>query len=179
MPTGVDCTISAYENRSKPGFSTGDLGLYAINLPYYEDIEESGGVATYEDQIVRGRSEEHIFYSNTSADLYNFTAKLVASVDQGDGRNAKTIWKEYLFLKSFQYPDYNYGKGPVGSPRRALITIGKWFNYMGVIKDPGATFSRICDEDGYPLVIDIRFMFRVINTTPRDYRDILSGRYGS
>jgi hypothetical protein len=147
-------------------------GRSSIRFLYYEDIE-ANVEPVYEEQSVRGRSEEHVFYSHTSGEVNSFSIRLPASVDESDNRTPQQTWKEYLFIKSFAYPDYGESfKGPILPPRKAIITIGKWYRKVGVIKSPSATFSKVCDEDGYPLIIDVRFQFRIINSRPLSLRDI-------
>lgn len=173
MPLGVEGHIIDYDVRRDP---TRNIGRSEVKFLYYEDLE-TGFDPVYEDQSVRGRSEEHIFYSHTSGETYSLSIKLVSSVDEGDGKTAKDAFKDYLFIKSFAYPDYGAAfQGPTLPPRKALITIGKWFRQVGVIRSPAATFSKVCDEDGYPHTIDVRFQFRVINHRPLSMRDIRAGR---
>jgi len=169
MPTGVEGHIIDYDVRRDP---SRNIGRSSIRFLYYEDLD-TGFDPVYEEQSVRGRSEEHLFYSHTSGETYSFAIRLVSSVDEADGRTAKRAFQDYLFIKSFAYPDHGPAfQGPTLPPRKALITIGKWFKEVGVVKGPGATFSKTCDEDGYPHVIDVKFQFRITNTRPLSLRDI-------
>jgi hypothetical protein len=165
---GIEGNIIDYELRSN--FQS--PSQYFVKFLYYEDIE--GGVdAVYEEQSVRGRSEEHVFYSHTSGVIDNFSIRLPASVDEKDSGNAEKSYKDFLFIKSFNYPDYGINRqGPVLPPRKAIITIGKFYKEVGIIKGLSYTFSRTCDFLGYPLVIDVRFAFRVINAKPQSLQDI-------
>jgi len=166
MPDSVKCYI--IDSEWNPG-----EGISQVEFKYYEDIENSGYDPLYDESIVRGRSEPHLFYSHTGADKYNFTLKFAASVDEADGRNARQIWNEHLFIKSFSYPSYGIDrKGPMRPPRKVIIQIGSWFRKRGVIESPSASFSKTCDLEGYPLFIDERFTFRVINVIPLDMFDI-------
>lgn len=169
MPQGVEGHIIDYEVRRNPVLST---DRQSVKFLYYEDIE--GGVdPVYEEQSVRGRSEEHVFYSHTSGENDSFSIKLPASVDEADTRDAFLNWQDFLFIKSFVYPDYGQGfRGPILPPRKAIITIGRWYRKVGVLKGFAYTFSKTCDERGYPLIIDIRFQFRVINARSLSFRDI-------
>jgi hypothetical protein len=161
MPIGVEGKLIDYE----------DIANHIVFL-YYEDIDE-GYDPVYEDQVVRGRSEEHSFYSHTSAESESFAIRLAASVNENDESDAKKIWNDYLFIKSFAYPDYGIGNlGPIKPPRKAIITIGRWLRKVGSIRSPSATFSKVCDEDGYPLIIDVKFQLRVINPSPRSFREV-------
>lgn len=164
MPQGLEGFIIDFESR-------GD----SIKFLYYGDIQTAVD-AVYEEPTVRGRSEEHIFYSHTSAETYNFEIRLAASVDERDEGTTKKIHDDYLFIKSFVYPHYGFGgKGPVLPPRKAIITIGTWFNKPGIIKSPNATFIRPFDENGFPYIIDVTFTFRVVSPSPRDLFQIRSG----
>jgi hypothetical protein len=171
MPTGVEGYVIDYESDLFPSKL---IGKYHVKFLYYEDVE--GGVEpTYDSVMVRGRSEEHEFYSHTSAENYNFSIHLPASVEQADDSNAEKTYQDYLFIKSFAYPDYGINnQGPILPPRKAIITIGNYFKKVGLIKSPTWTFSRVCDPNGYPLFIDMRFAFRVINIRPMSLRDIRS-----
>jgi hypothetical protein len=164
MPEGLEGHIIDFESR-------GD----SIKFLYYGDIQNAVE-PVYEESAVRGRSEEHIFYSHTGAETYNFEIRLAASVDERDGGTTRKIHDDYLFIKSFAYPDYGTGlKGPVKPPRKAIITIGTWFNKPGVIKSPNGTFVRPFDANGFPYIIDVTFTFRVVSPTPRDLFDIRAG----
>ena len=131
--------------------------------------------AEYSEEPVRGRSEPHPFYSGTGEDTYSFSIKLMASVDQGDGGTPLKAWNSYLYLKSFQFPDYGENnQGPIRPPRQCIISIGKLFRKRGIIKQPSFSFNPPYDADGYPHSIDCSFTFRVFNEVARSYTDILS-----
>lgn len=171
MPTGIEGYIIDYEFRKNLGAG----GRSHIKFLYYDDIENSAD-AVYEEQVVRGRTEEHIFYSHTTRDTYRFSIQLAASVDQADDGNAKKTFNDWLFIKSLQYADYGpANRGPVKPPHRVIISIGRWFKKMGIIKTPAATFSKVCDENGYPLFITVRFEFGVINPKPLGLFDVRGG----
>lgn len=169
MPTGVKGSIIDYEVRRR-GYA--NIGRSFIDFFYYEDID--GGVdPVYEEQVVRGRSEEHILYSHTGAESDSFAIKLPASVDESDNGSNEETWKQFLFIKSFVYPDYGeQGLGPILPPRKAIITIGSWYRKVGVIRGLSQTYSKVCDAKGYPHLIDVKFTFRVINLKPLSLRDI-------
>lgn len=171
MPTGVEGYIIDYESDLFPSKL---VGKYHVKFLYYDDIE--GGVdPAYDDVTVRGRSEEHAFYSNTSAENYSLAIHLPASVDSADDGNAEKIYQDYLFIKSFAYPDYGINnQGPILPPRKAIVVIGNYFKKVGLIKSSSWTFSRVCDPNGYPLFIDMRLTLRVINIRPLSLRDIRS-----
>jgi hypothetical protein len=161
MPQGVEGYIVDFEDTTQ-----------VVKFLYYEDITEDFG-ANYDAQSVRGRSEPHIFYSDSNPNTYTFQIKLAASVDEKDHRDAKQIYKEYLFIKSFSYPDYGIqGAGPVRPPHKVIVHIGDWFSEMGIIIQPHAVHSKVCDEDGFPLFIDVSFTFQVVNQIPKSYRNI-------
>lgn len=173
MPVGVEGHIIDYDARRNP---SRNIGRSSIKFLYYEDIETAVDTV-YEDQSVKGRSEEHVFYSSTGGENYSFSIRLPSSVNESDDGNAKKSHQDYLFIKSFAYPDYGPSfKGPTLPPRKAIITIGRWFKEVGVIKSPSATFSKVCDQDGYPHITDVRFQFRVINSRALSFRDIRAGR---
>lgn len=145
-----------------------------VTFEYFQDLDNSVA-ATYTDQDVHGRSEPHLFYGNTGPDTYNFEIKLVASVNEADGGTTKSIYDSYLFLKSFQFPDYGEGNyGPPLPPHQVIISIGKLFRKRGVIQSPSFTLHSPYDEDGYPHSITARFTFRVVNPTPLSYRNVRS-----
>lgn len=148
----------------------------SISFDYFKPLNEDIA-AEYEDASVRGRSEPHSFYAQTSADTFQFEIQLVASTNEGDSGSPKDIYDDYLFLKSFQYPDYgdNY-TGPVRPPRLAKIVIGNFFRKKGQIRSPGFTFNMPLDEEGYSYVIDVRFSFRVVNDIPLDFRRVRQGK---
>ena len=146
-----------------------------ISFEYFEDIEDNVE-AQYDEGVVRGRSEEHAFYSHTTANTNSFQIRLVASVDESDNRDAKKIWNEYLFVKSFQYPDYGPSrKGPIAPPKKAIITIGSWYRNTGIIKGVQGTLQKPYDEEGYPMIIDVRFTFRIVRAVPASLFDIRAG----
>lgn len=180
MPTGLKGYII---DLNIPG--TGNPVKH-IEFLHYQDINTSIE-PVYDEAVVRGRSEEHIFYSHTSAEQLNFQIRLAASVDEADGGNPRKIWDDWLFIKSFAYPGYGAGaRGPITPPRKARIVItgcgfgnaledsgsGAWFKEDGVIKSPSATFMKPYDECGYPHVIDVSFTFRVVSKKIRGYTDI-------
>lgn len=174
MPQGVEGYIIDYQLRD---FSEAAVtGKNAVKFLYYEDIE--GGVdPVYEDQSVRGRSEEHVFYSHTGGEVDSFSLRLPASVDQSDNGSNLETWKQFLFIKSFAYPDYGVNnQGPVLPPRKAIITIGKWYRKVGVIRGLSQTYSKVCDSEGYPHLIDVRFQFRIINHRPLSLHDVRAQR---
>jgi len=163
MPEGLIGYVIDYESKE------------SISFLYFDDID-GGPEPQYDEQPVRGRSEEHIFYSHTTAEAYNFRIHLHASVDESDRGTTRQNYKNYLFVKSFAYPDYGVDtKGPLLPPRKAIITIGEFFRKTGVIKAPTASFKRPFDENGYPHIIEVGFTFRVIHSRPLDLHDIRAG----
>jgi len=146
-----------------------------IEFRYFQPLSEDVA-AEYDEMPVRGRSEPHSFYSQTGPDTWQFSLKLMASVDQGDGGTPRKIYDDYLFLKSFQYPDYGPSfVGPVKPPRQAIITIGTFFRKKGQIRTPSFTFNAPYDENGFPHSIDCNFTFRVINDLPLSFSDVRRG----
>jgi hypothetical protein len=171
MPEGLKGTILDFDHR----FTPGEPSPKQVEFLYYREVENSVE-PVYEESPVRGRSEEHLFYSHTGADQYNFTIQLVASVDQNDGGDSKKPYRDYLLIKSFAYPDYGINlRGPVRPPRRVQLTIGTWFGKIGVIKAPSGTFQKPYDSDGFPFIVEVRFTFRVVNTKPLDMFGIRGG----
>jgi len=152
-----------------------DTSGRSLKFLYFNEIEDLVA-AQYDDAVVRGRSEPHLFFSHTSANTFAFSVQLAASVDESDNGDPKILWDDYLFFKSFQYPDYgDDDKGPIAPPKKAIITIGNWFRKVGVIRDPSGTFKPPYDSDGYPYHIDIRFTFRIINPVPLSMFDVRFG----
>lgn len=148
----------------------------AISFKYFEPLAEDV-TAEYDEVAVRGRSEPHCFYHQTSADMYNFNIRLVASVDENDTTDTSSIYSDYLFLKSLQYPDYGRSySGPVKPPHKVSIVIGDFFRKKGLIKNPRFSFLSPYDSSGYPHIIDCSFSFRVINTKPLSYIDVRAGK---
>lgn len=150
-----------------------------LKFLYFDPISEDVS-ADFEEVPVRGRSEPHVFYSQTGPDSYSFNIHLHASVDEYDGGTPQRIHSQYLFLKSFQFPDYGPGYlGPIKPPHQVIILIGQFFRKKGIIKQPGFTFHPPYDTNGFPYHIECRFTFREINDTPRSYDDVRSGLSGS
>lgn len=155
----------------------GELGGDRIIFKYYQPITDSVE-AEYDEVGVRGRSEPYVFYTQTGPNTYNFDIRLAASADEADEGSTRRLWSDYLFLKSFQYPDYGPGNvGPVSPPRQVIIRLGTTFRHRGVIKSPSFTLLEPYDELGYPYLIDCQFVFRVINDRPLSFRDIRSGNF--
>lgn len=148
----------------------------SIKFLYFSGISEPTE-PQYEEATVRGRSEEHIFYSHTSANALPFAITLAASVDEKDNGTAKKIWADYLFIKSFGFPDYGEdNKGPVRPPKKAIITIGKWMRKLGVLRSINGEFQPPYDEDGFPMIIQVTFNLRVINATPLSLFDVRAAK---
>jgi hypothetical protein len=148
----------------------------SITFRHFEPLTEDGPAAQYDETGVRGRSEPHVFYTQTGEDTWSWDIKLVASVEQRDGGTARQNYQNYLFLKSFQYPDYGENNsGPLKPPPQAIIVFGRFYRKKGIIKNPSFTFSRTIDEDGFPMVIECRFSHRIVNDTPLSFRDVRNG----
>lgn len=159
------------------GYITDVVDGRSIVFFYYDDVQD-GAEPVYDESVVRGRSEEHLFYSHTSARKQQYNIQLAASVDQDDGGSAKHIWNDWLFILSLAYPVYGIDyKGPVVPPHKVILRIGKWIKHTGVIISPQATHSKTVDEDGFPLFINISFMFRIVNRKPLDLYRIRQLRY--
>lgn len=147
----------------------------SIKFLYFQEITNNVN-ANYEETDIRGRSESHPFYLSTSADTYNLDIKLVASVDENDAGTTKKIHNDYLFLKSFQYPDYLTGDGGVFKPpRQVIIVIGSFFRKRGIIKEPSFVFRSPYDEKGFPHAIDCAFTFRAVHYPALGLEDIRRG----
>lgn len=166
MPRYVEGSIIDFEDPTK-----------VLKFLYFDTITEDFG-ANYDPQSVRGRSEPHMFYSDSNSNTYSFTIKLVASVDEADQGTTNKLYEDYLFFKSFSYPDYGENnQGPVRPPHRVIMMIGNWFNEMGIIIQPRVTHSQVCDSKGFPLFLDVSFTFNVINKTPKSYLDVRGVTY--
>jgi len=157
------------------GYIISRLDGERMSFKYFRPLSEDVA-AEYEDVGIRGRSEPFSFYAQTGPDMWAFELKLMASVDQNDGGNPRRAYDDYLFLKSFQFPDYGPGfAGPVKPPPQAIITVGSFFRKKGEIRQPRFTFNFPLDENGFPHSIDASFTFRVINDLPLDFRDVRRG----
>jgi hypothetical protein len=166
MPTGLSGFII---DLNIPG--TGNP-VKSVEFKYWGDLS-TAVEPIYDEATVRGRSEEHLFYSHTQAENIPFQIRLATSVDEADGGTPQQIWDDWLFIKSFGYPGYGAGgRGPITPPRKARIVIGTWMKEDGVIKSPSAAFLKPYDENGFPHIIDVTFIFRVINRKPRDWADV-------
>lgn len=131
--------------------------------------------ARYEEVSVPGRSEPHVFYTDTTLDRYDVSIQLASSVSESDIRTAKNVWYEYEFLKSFQFPDYGgyLRGGPVKPPHRVILTIGNYFSMLGIIRSPVFDWKdSTVDLDGYPHIINCSFSFFAINDTPLGMAEI-------
>lgn len=144
-----------------------------VKFLYFQPISNEVN-ANYDEASVRGRSEPHPFYIDGSPDNYQFNIRFESSVDEADGGSAKKVEDAYLFVKSFQYPDYgDPPQGPVRPPRHCIITIGTWFRKRGIIKNFSAQWGNTYDPEGFPHRVDISFILRAFNPQALGWRDIV------
>lgn len=146
-----------------------------LTFTYYQGLSNSVS-AEYHDQGIHGRSEPHSVYVKTGPDTYQFNLTFAASDSEGDSRTAEDVWNDYLFLKSFQFPDYSSGKqGPVKPAHEVIIRIGNFFRKEGVIRDPSFDLNATTDTKGFPHQIKCTFTFRVIHKGAIDLYDVRNG----
>lgn len=175
MPEGVVGQIIRRDSNFNPntlGVGIGGIAIDKIYFKYFDPITNDVA-AEYDEVAVRGRSEPLPFYVATGEDTYSFNIKLVGSVDENDAGDPKNIWRDHLFIKSLQFPDYSNNR-VVRPPAQAIITIGNFFRKRGIIKNPKFTWNKPYDSDGYPHSIDCEFTFRAFNQIARSYGDVLS-----
>jgi hypothetical protein len=157
----------------------------SMEFRYFSGLGNTIAANYEEEDGVIGRSEPHVFYKNTSADIFNLTIQISASSEEKDTRTAKDVWDDYLYMKSFQLPDYGSNRsGPVKPPHQVILIVGNgFFRKTGIIKTPTFKMDGVADENGYPHVIEISFVFQVISQTSSSLMDcnsILAGtKYAS
>ncbi len=133
----------------------------------------------YDDVPIRGRSEPHVFYSHTGAQVWSLSITLFASVDQNDEGQAIDVVEKVNFLESLEMPDYGQSPGEfavVRSPHLARIKILKMFDVIGTIRNFNAIYEGPYDIDtGYPQRAIVSFILqtqRTINQQPLGFSDI-------
>ena len=133
----------------------------------------------YDDVSIRGRSEPHVFYSHTEAQIWNFTIHFLASFDEGDNGRPANVKEKENFLESFVMPDYGDEAGDFGvvkPPHLARVRILKMFDLIGTIRD--LNFQYVPPYDvvtGYPYQIDATFTLhaqRSFGKDPLGYAEI-------
>lgn len=143
-----------------------------ITFKYYQGLSNSVS-AEYNDQGIFGRSEPHSVYSKTGPDTFQFNLILTTGEEEGDTGTTDELWADYLFLKSFQFPDYgNLKDGPIKPPHNVIIRIGNFFRKEGEIRSPVFDLDSPTDSRGYPYIIKATFTFRVVHKIPVDINDI-------
>jgi len=133
----------------------------------------------YDDVDVRGRSEPHVFYSHTGAQVWSFKLQLVASYDQDDRGVYTTVQEQASFIESLVMPDYGQRPGDLAAiraPHLARIRILKMVDIVGTIRDPNWTYLAPYDiRTGVPQIIECSFSFhaqREYGKAPLGFSDI-------
>lgn len=135
--------------------------------------------AVYDDVPVRGRSEPHVFYSHTEAQVWSFTIHFLASFDQRDNGTPVGVQEKMSFIESFVMPDYGNTAGQfsvVRQPHLARIRILRMIDLIGTIRSPNFIYNPPYDiVTGQPYQIDVSFQFntqRELGRTPLGFSDI-------
>jgi len=133
----------------------------------------------YDDVPVRGRSEPHVFYSYTEAQVWQFSIHFLASFDQDDNGTPKGVMERMSFIESFTMPDYGETAGNfavVRPPHLARIRILRMIDLIGTIRSPTFTYSAPYDiQTGEPYQIDVSFTFHTqqeFGKAPLGFADI-------
>lgn len=135
-----------------------------ISFESWEPPSKSRSV-NYDDVSIRGRSEPHVFYSDTGPQIWTFSIHLVASVDQGDDGSPDSVQEKVSFIESLVMPDYGDtpgGEAAIRPPHLARIQILNMINLVGTIRNPSFTYLPPYDTDsGQPYQVDCNFTFQV------------------
>ena len=135
-----------------------------ITFDSFEPLQKARN-PVYDDVAVRGRAEPHVFYSHTEAKIVQFTLHFIASVDQGDNGNPRTVKGKEAFMESLVVPDYGNATGDnaaVLPPHLARIKILKMFDAIGTIRSLSCVDVPPYDiETGFPYQIDCSFSFHI------------------
>lgn len=149
---------------------------------YSWDPPQKSRSAVYDDVNIRGRSEPHVFYSYTEAQVWNFAIYFRASFEQNDGGVPLGVMERQSFIESFVMPDYGQVPGQfavVRPPHLARIRILKMIDLIGTIRTPNWVFGGSAGtydvNNGYPHQIDLTFTFHAqqpVGVSPLGYADI-------
>jgi hypothetical protein len=133
--------------------------------------------ARYESVSVPGRSEPYKFYDATDFDMYSVNLQLVSLEEEGSIHTIDQVWNEYLWLKSFQYPQYgNTWLQARKPPRQIHLVIGSGYYKTGTIESPSFDWSESpLDERGKPHIIKVNFTLNVINSQPLSFEQVRAG----
>ena len=133
----------------------------------------------YDDVPVRGRSEPHVFYSYTEAQVWQFNIHFLASFDQDDRGTPVGVAERASFLESFVMPDYGDTAGSfavVRPPHLARIRILRMIDLIGTIRNPAFVYNPPYDiQTGQAFQIDVSFTFhtqREFGKDPLGFADI-------
>jgi len=148
-------------------------GFPYIPLDYYEPPQRSGGAEWVETPIPL-RSEPHHTYVNTAAQSWTITAKIVASVEEGDFRTGLDVKNDVLFLRSLEYPDYGEGD-KVRPPHEARLFMRGILDAMGIVKGVTDNYMDVSDASDEQLIVEVNFTFVVVNKIPLSYRGVRTG----
>jgi len=152
------------------------IGKRSIQFKYINGITNNVE-ARYEDISIPGRSEPIPQYDSTGYDIYPITIQLATAEEEGFRTTAEDTWSDYLFIKSFQYPEY----GPTWRiarkpPHLALLSIGNKFLQVGQIRGVNGDWSESpIDENGRPHIIKVTFNFYVLHEEPLSYEQVKAG----
>lgn len=149
-----------------------------INFESWEPPVKSRN-PVYDDVTIRGRSEPHVFYSHTDAQIWTFSIKFFASIDQGDNGLPIGVLEKQSFIESLVMPDYGQTPGDLAAirpPHLARIRILRMLDIIGTIRSPNFVFQPPYDiTTGYPYQIDCTFQFhaqREFGKSPYGFADI-------
>lgn len=149
--------------------------LEGIQFYRFEPITKSRDV-NYADVSVRGRSEPHVFYTDTTAKTIPITIHLDASMDQGDNGKYQTVRDKENFVESLVMPDYSGISGNssfVSPPHLVRFKILRLIDVIGTLRNYSATDVPPYDIiTGYPQIVDISFTIHVQSTVNeiQDYK---------
>jgi len=120
--------------------------------------------ANYDDVMVRGRSEPHVFYSNTGLQVWQITLHLTSNLNMGDTLTPLSVKVQENFLESLTMPDYGAVPGAhagvVNPPHPVRISILRMFDAIGTIRNLSFTYVEPFDMfTGFPHQIDATFSF--------------------
>ena len=143
--------------------------LETLELLYFQDGVTNSAKPNWSSVAIRGRSEPLWFYSDTDVDSWDFSFKLVASVDKSDGGTVEKNYRDWLFIKQAGYPDYA-GNDFARPPHLFNLRWGRAMDEVGIIEDPQATF-KLPYINELPSIIDVSFTFKRIGV-PRGASDV-------
>ena len=157
-----------------------DVQVPQDTIDFYSwDPPQKSRNVVYDDVPIRGRSEPHVFYSHTEAQVWQFSIHFIASFDQNDGGIPLNVMEKMSFIESFVMPDYGQTSGQfavVRSPHLARIRILRMIDLIGTVRNPNWVYNPPYDiTNGQPYQIDCSFSFhtqRELGKAPLGFADI-------